>query len=128
MVLFRLPADLETCVDVRRRSTVQSRGTSSGGNALRSAWSDYSSAMPQSSVPSDQTARHTDAGVLIPLGRTGSGRLPPAYRSWEHGSTAGSEGLEPVTSSDEGVPSTVSEAQALVDLPPLAPLRLEEKA
>lgn len=84
--------------------------------------------MPQSSIPSDQTARHTDAGVLIPLGRTGSGRLPPAYRSWEHGSTAGSEGLEPVTSSDEGVPSTVSEAQALVDLPPLAPLRLEEKA
>lgn len=115
-------------IDVRRRSTGQSRGTSFGGNASRSAWSEYSSAIPQSSVPSDQTARHTDAGVLVPLARSESGRLPPAYRSWEHGSTAGSEGLEAVMSSDESVPSMASEAQALVDQrSPLAPLRFEEK-
>lgn len=46
----------------------------------------------QYAVPSrfDSDLRHTDAGVLIPLSRSSSGRLPPAYLSWEDNVDLGS--------------------------------------
>ncbi|KAI0330178.1 hypothetical protein GY45DRAFT_1251412, partial [Cubamyces sp. BRFM 1775] len=49
----------------------------------------YSSAIPATGTASNEdTMRHIDAGVTIPLFRSPSGRLPPAYHSWEHKSNA----------------------------------------
>ncbi|KAL1950243.1 hypothetical protein VTO73DRAFT_5367 [Trametes versicolor] len=90
-----------------------------------SSWSDLSSPVP---VGSDSSGlRHTDAGVVIPLARSASGRLPPAYRSWEDDSNVGSD----VPTSHQGSASSpsapASEVSAHPNMP-LVPLRLEEKA
>ncbi|KAI0823190.1 hypothetical protein BC628DRAFT_592248 [Trametes gibbosa] len=92
-----------------------------------SAWSDYSSDQPQSTLlTTGQNLRHTDAGVVIPLQRAGSGRLPPAYRSWENGSSTGSDAsTNPQRSEVSGV---TSRTDGVSDVhTPLMPLRLEEK-
>ncbi|KAI0629851.1 hypothetical protein C8Q77DRAFT_1234441 [Trametes polyzona] len=102
------------------------------------SWSDFSSAVPQSTSGSDSEGlRHTDAGVIIPLSRSASGRLPPAYRSWEDDSNVGSDAqtshlgsaTSPTTTSapseanSGSAPSEVSAGRQL----PLVPLRLDEK-
>lgn len=110
-----------TDTDMWHDSTLQGPMSSS----LRSAWSERPGALVQSdvTVSGQEGSRHTDAGVLIPLARSGSGRLPPAYRSWEEGSTIMSEGSEPVPTSVEYVHSGTIPDPHL----PLTPLRLEEK-
>ncbi|KAH9846418.1 hypothetical protein C2E23DRAFT_579536 [Lenzites betulinus] len=84
------PGSASTGMDVggQREFLVPATATETPG---RSAWSDFSSDLPQSTLFTSQDLRHTDAGVLVPLQRSSSGRLPPAYRSWEDGSSSGSE-------------------------------------
>ena len=70
----------------------------------------------------DGSERHADGGPVPSLQRSASGRLPPAYRSWEAGAPEeGGAASEVGTShggSSAGGPSTSESGSA-----PLAPLR-----
>ncbi|KAI0643022.1 hypothetical protein C8Q79DRAFT_202122 [Trametes meyenii] len=101
---------------------------SSPQDVPQSGWSEYSSVVPQSTFTSEEQLRHTDAGVVIPLARSGSGRLPPAYRSWEDDSNVGSDS-QPDGSQVGGGMSSSSGASDVAPDPnmPLIPLRFEEK-
>ncbi|KAI0351443.1 hypothetical protein OH77DRAFT_1506545 [Trametes cingulata] len=85
------------------------------------SWSDYSSAVPPSTVASEDALRHRDAG---PLTRSLSGRLPPAYRSWEEDSNVDSDAHRTQQGSAQSAVSEVAPDPHM----PLVPLRLELKS
>ncbi|KAI0823191.1 hypothetical protein BC628DRAFT_592049 [Trametes gibbosa] len=100
------------------------------GHVPPSSWSDITGTGLQTS-PTGGSLRHKDAGVVIPLplSRSGSGRLPPAYRSWENDSSVGSDvrSSHPGSATSPTGSAPASEVAADPNMP-LVPLRLEEKA
>ncbi len=61
---------------------------------------------------SDDALRHEDGGPVFGLYRSPSGRLPPAYRSWERGTDSGGSNSGLGSASGEGPRSGYSEAQS----------------
>ncbi|KAH9846419.1 hypothetical protein C2E23DRAFT_578839 [Lenzites betulinus] len=109
-------------------STQLSQSTSPGAP---SSWSDLAGSGPQGSFPTDSSLRHMDAGVIIPvpLERSLSGRLPPAYRSWENDSSVRTDVPSSHQGSATSPPSSPPASDSAADPHmPLVPLRLEEKS
>ncbi|KAI0373859.1 hypothetical protein BV20DRAFT_977515 [Pilatotrama ljubarskyi] len=106
---------LNPAADIRAgdRNFSSPAGTSPRDPPSHLTWSEHSSATPHSTLPSNATVRHADAGVMNPLARSASGRLPPAYRSWEEASRTGSD--IQTTAPQTSPPSVVSEV--VVDAP-----------
>ncbi|KAI1789396.1 hypothetical protein LXA43DRAFT_1062907 [Ganoderma leucocontextum] len=75
------------------------------------------STVPSSAVFPEHPFRHEDGGPVFGLSRSASGRLPPAYRSWERGTDFGSNSGSG-SASGEGARSGYSEAQSFGALSP----------
>ena len=111
-------------------------GPYSGGGAGSALWSQTSpSVVPPSTLSPEDSLRHDDAGPVAELARSPSGRLPPAYRSWEQATGASSNsGPASVAGTGSGTGSAYSETQpfgahsqtgppSVVPSPPLQPER-----
>ena len=75
-----------------RPSTTYSSDPSNASNSVLSPGGPSSPAAPSTSTSRAFALplRHEDGGPVADLARSPSGRLPPAYRSWERASAAGS--------------------------------------
>ncbi|KAI0655617.1 hypothetical protein C8Q70DRAFT_424053 [Cubamyces menziesii] len=112
------------------------RQGSADGPGVTPSSSAYSAATPVSgSASNENSMRHTDAGVTIPLFRSPSGRLPPAYHSWAHESNAARSQYQaspPESQYQASAPESMSVPStayggAVEARQPLVPVRRDEK-
>ncbi|TBU22866.1 hypothetical protein BD311DRAFT_113728 [Dichomitus squalens] len=91
-----------------------------GFGAGSAIWSQVShSIIPPSTLSPDESLRHDDAGPIAELSRSPSGRLPPAYRSWEQATGTGSNsGSASVAGTGSAGGSAYSETQPFGVLSP----------